>query len=370
MHIVNVMFGRGLGGIEQALVDYCEALKMEGHKVTAIISKRAKIKPALLPLGINIIEVKNFSAWDFLAKRYIKHVMGQLAPDAVIVHGNRAISLCTPFRICAQRNFIFKISNLKFKIIGVTHNYSIKRLIGLDAILATTNDLKNKVIEAGQPADKVFKLPNMVRVATKPSPSGRGRGEGTLDVANPAPVPAYSPPPIIGTMGRFVKKKGFDIFIRAIADLKGRGLDFKAVIGGGGEDENLKKLVTQLDLQDKIEFIGWVSNKQQFFDNIDVFVLPSLHEPFGIILLEAFAHGKPVVVTDSEGPSEIVENGVDSILVKKGDSKAMADGIAVLINNRELAAKIAQNGFAKAMNYDIKHFAASLSGTIKRIVNS
>jgi hypothetical protein len=100
MHIVNAMFGKGLGGIEQALVDYCEALKMQGHKVSVIISKKAKIKAALLPLGVNILEVKNFAAWDIFAKIYIKKIMKQLAPDAVILHGNRAISLVSG----AQRN--------------------------------------------------------------------------------------------------------------------------------------------------------------------------------------------------------------------------------------------------------------------------
>ena len=155
MHIVNVMFGKNLGGIEQSLIDYCEALKMEGHKVTAVISKKAKIKPYLLPLGVNIIEIKNFSSWDFLAKDYIKKIFAQFAPDAIILHGNRAASL---------------MRNVKFTKIGVTHNYSLKRLVGLDAVLATTGDLKEKIIEAGQPEDKVFTLPNMVRVSNNVVP--------------------------------------------------------------------------------------------------------------------------------------------------------------------------------------------------------
>lgn len=334
------MFSKGLGGIEQALVDYCEALKMEGHKVTAIISPEAKIKTALLPLGINIIEVRNFAAWDFFAKAYLKKIMLQLVPDAAILHGNRAISL---------------ISGIKnIPLIGVTHNYSIKHLIGLNAILATTNDLKAKVIAAGQAESRVYKLPNMVRARTITTPTSKRETQQL----------------IIGTMGRFVKKKGFDIFIRTIADLKERGLNFKAVIGGGGEEElSLKNLVKELAVENNIEFIGWVNNKEQFFANIDIFCLPSLHEPFGIILLEAFSHKKPIVVSDSEGPSEIVSNNIDAILVPKGDSKAMADSIMRLVNNPELTATIAQNGFAKASTYDIKHFAVALSEAVVKIKN-
>jgi glycosyltransferase involved in cell wall biosynthesis len=336
---------------------------MQGHKVSAIISKQADIKKALLPLGINIIEVQNFASWDFFAKAYIKKIMRQLAPDAVIAHGNRAISLCKPSHKtlnCLALKHKLQISNLKFKLIGVTHNYSTRHLLGLDAVLATTNDLKEKIIAAGQPGHKVFKLPNMVRIGE--IPSEYDQNQHTPPNRNAGKV-------IIGTMGRFVKKKGFDVFIRAMADLKSYSIDFQALIGGGGEEEQpLKDLATKLGLEEHIKFIGWVNNKPQFFDNIDIFCLPSLHEPFGIILLEAFASKKPVVAANSEGPSEIICNNEDALLVQKGNSKAMAEAILRIYNDAKLAQEISQNAFAKAGKYDIKHFASSLSDILSKIV--
>jgi glycosyltransferase involved in cell wall biosynthesis len=277
-----------------------------------------------------------------------------------------------------------------FPLIGVTHNYSIKRLIGLDAILATTNDLRAKVIEAGQPEDKVFKLPNMVRIVG----SGQwavGSDTQTNGLNNESPLTTHHSPLTIGTMGRFVKKKGFDVFIRAMADLKAGGLNFRAVIGGGGEEEeNLKKLAKELGLyqnpqlkendpalipdskalDSSLNFIGWVEDKAKFFNDIDIFCLPSLHEPFGIILLEAFAYKKPVVAADSEGPSEIISDKEDALLVPKGDSKAMAHAIMQLAGNPDLAKKISQNAFVKAGNYDINHFAESLCSTLGKILEN
>ncbi len=356
MHIVNAMFSKGQGGIEQALADYCEALKLAGHKVTAIISPNAAIKDTLLLLGVNIIEVKNFAAWDFLAKAYIKKIMLQLAPDAVILHGNRAVTLLKKTIAAFSRHI---------PLIGVTHNYSIKHLIGLDAILATTDDLKQKVIAAGQKAENVIKLPNMVRVT---------KSECNENITK------YRSPIIIGTMGRFVKKKGFEVFINAISDVSKRGVAVKAIIGGAGEEEgNLIKLATDLGLcagdvaapagVDILSFSGWVKNKEQFFADIDIFCLPSLHEPFGIILLEAFANKIPVITTNSEGPAEIAANEIDAIIVQKNDSKAMADAIIRLANDFDLASALAQNGFAKAMRYDIKNFSASLNDAMFAVVN-
>lgn len=368
MHIVNAMFGKGLGGIEQALVDYCEALKISGHKVTAIISPKAKIKAALVPLGVNIIEVKNFSAWDIFAKLYLKKIIRQLTPDAIICHGNRAASLvCSSSFVVSSKNAdsqSIKIAKSPY-LIGVTHNYSIQRLIGLDAIFATTEALKSKVIAAGQSENKVFKLPNMVRVVQEEIENGKEQNTSS------SPIASHPSPLKIGTMGRFVPKKGFDVFIRAIAEFKKTGIEFQAVIGGSGAEEaNLKKLANELGLASCLTFIGWVKDKEKFFVDIDIFVLPSIHEPFGIILLEAFAHKKPVIVTDSEGPGEIAENESDAIIVPINDSKALSAGIARLASDSDFSKIIAKNGFAKAITYDIKNFAASLSEVLIRVVKS
>lgn len=347
MHVVNAMFGKGLGGIEQALVDYCEALKLKGHKVTAIISYQAKIKPSLLSLGVNIIEIRNFAVWDVFAKLYLKKILEQINPDVVINHGNRAI--------CLVKGAVKRIAFHKHPvIIAVTHNYRLKYMRGLDAVFAITEDLKSKVLALGQPERTVFKLPNMVRIKTSE----------TEDVAFRKPV-------VIGAMGRFVKKKGFDIFIRALADLKEKGIPFIAILGGAGEEENnLKTLALDLQLDKNLTFIGWVQDKDKFFHDIDLFVLPSIHEPFGIILLEALSRKKPIITTDAEGPVEIVQDGFDAVIVPKKNDKILSAAIERLIGDEKFAKIIAKNGFAKANTYDIKNFASLLDEVLVEVCAS
>ncbi len=342
MHIINAMFSRCLGGIEQSFVDYCEAIKGQGHKVTAIIHPKAAIRAALLPLGVNIINVTNFGAWDIFAKIYLKKIFKQTRPDAIIAHGNRAVQL---IKSPAQ--------SLSIPLVGITHNYSISKQIGLDAIFATTEDLKQKVLSGGQSEDAVYNIPNMIRV-TQTEPVGK----------------PFHTPPVIGTMGRFVKKKGFDTFLHAIAKLKQDGIATKAIIGGDGEEATaLKELSKSLGIDDIIEFRGWIKNKAEIFDNIDIFCLPSLHEPFGIILLEAFISGKPVITTNSEGPSEIATNNKDSLIVEKGDSDAMAAAIKTLITDQEFANKLAHKAFETVKNYDIKNVGERIGKALGEIVS-
>ena len=120
MRIVNAMFSRDLGGIEQAFINYCKVLHMLGHKVTAVILPNAKVKQYILGLGdINIIEINNLGNWDQLAKRSLKTIIKQVQPEIIINHGSRAAML------------LEGSSNLA-KNIGVLHNYSVKRFEKMD----------------------------------------------------------------------------------------------------------------------------------------------------------------------------------------------------------------------------------------------
>ncbi len=340
MHIINAMFGRGLGGIEQAFIDYCEALKLQGDKVTAIIHPKAKIRPALVKVNVNIIEVKNLGAWDIFAKSYLRKILKQLNPDAAIAHGNRAFNLLkSPCR------------TTKCPLVGVTHNYNIKHLIGADAIFAITEDLRKTVIKAGQIEATIFKIPNMIRL-----------------LPQQPEIKQFNSTPTIGTMGRFIKKKGFDVFLHAIAHLKNRNIKIKAVIGGSGEEESaLKELAKNLEIEDIIEFKGWIQNKEELFDNIDIFCLTSLSEPFGIILLEALAFGKPIITSDAEGPSEIATNNKDALIIAKNDSMALSLAIEQLIKNPAEAKNLAVNGLETVKNYNIENIGKKMHEALEKI---
>src|SRR6185369_4100436 len=102
----------------------------------------------------------------------------------------------------------------------------------------------------------------------------------------------------------------------------------------------------------------------------DIFCLPSLHEPFGIVLLEAFTYGTPVVAADSEGPRDIITHNVDALLVKTGDACELAEAVATLLDNPTLASDLAANAFAKAKtSYSIDGIAAKIEETLIDIIS-
>lgn len=339
MHIVNIMFSYIAGGIEQAFVDYCEGLQGRGHQVTALTHPNAVVNAQLQAVGVRTISLRNFGKWDIFAIARLRKQLQELNPDIVIAHANRAFSL-TRSAIKGQ-----------YPLVGIAQNYTTHLLVDADAAFATTHDLIASVIAHGVPEERMFHIPNMVRCHELPHRAGRQN------------------PPVIGTMGRFVKKKGFDVYIDALKLLKDRGYNFKAILGGAGAEDNaLKRKAEAAGLMDILSFPGWVEDKKAFYTGIDIFCLPSLHEPFGIVLLEAFIHGTPVIATDSEGPRDIIAPNFDALIVKIGSASELAAAMAKLLDDALLSDSLAANAFAKAKTtYSIERVAERIERALTTI---
>lgn len=137
--------------------------------------------------------------------------------------------------------------------------------------------------------------------------------------------------PIFLCVKGLVKRSGCDILIRAFAEVV--SIYNRAVLllcGEGPEEQNLKALVSGLSIAKNVVFTGAVSDEtlHYYYSISDAFILPSLIEAFPAVILEALASGKPVLATDTEGPSEAKQYFPEDIhLVEKGNATAMAEQI-------------------------------------------
>jgi glycosyltransferase involved in cell wall biosynthesis len=336
MRIVNAMFGTRLGGLEQVFLDYCDALALAGHEVHALIHPRAAIRPALEARRTRFDAIGNINAWDALAMLRLRNVLSRVRPHAVIAHGNRAVSL---LRGAAAK-----------PLIGVAPNYQLK-CEGLAAVLCSTEDLRRHCLDSGVEEALLWVVPNAVSVPPE------------------RPERPWRDPPVIGAMGRFVAKKGFEVLVEALAVLAAEGLAFRAVIAGAGDEAAaLRALVRVRGLGQRVDLPGWEDDKARFFAAIDVFALPSHHEPFGVVLIEAMAQAVPIVTTASEGPSEIVRDGVDGIIVAKDDPGALAAALGRLLRDPDAAAAMGARAYDTALrNYDLPLLAERLDRAVHGI---
>lgn len=340
LKIANVMFSRGRGGIEQAFLDYNVALSSSGFSAEPIISRGAQIEQKLRDDGFRYSSISQLGWWDFMAARRLSRLCEHMRASAIITHGNRALSLA---------------GAAAMPVIAVVHNYNSASLESASAVIATTTDLAEHAARMGCKTEP-FVIPNVVLV-TRPPPPDRFR---------------FREPPVIGAMGRMVEKKGFELLCDALAILRSQGTPFSAIIAGDGERrQHLTRKVRDLALDDCVQLVGWIdgaSMKNAFWESIDIFCLPSHHEPFGISLLEAWAAGKPVITTETEGPRVIADES-NAIFVAKGDPIALAKAIHSLTLAPEKAHQLAVNGYNTACaRCHPQVLADGLSTVIRRIV--
>lgn len=143
---------------------------------------------------------------------------------------------------------------------------------------------------------------------------------------------------IVGSIGNIRSAKGYDILLRAAAEVKVRCSDVKFVIAGEGSEplySQLRLLRKELDLEDTVFFLGYRPDVVGLLHNFDVFLLTSTTEGFSIAVLEAMACGIPVIATKSGGPAEIIEDGVSGILVECGNFEAVQKAILRLVAKLE-----------------------------------
>lgn len=158
---------------------------------------------------------------------------------------------------------------------------------------------------------------------------------------------------VVGVVGRLDWWKGHEYFLEAMAKAIEQMPNLRGLIIGEPEIaprsrvyfQKLHVLTKSLELGDKIVFTGFRSDVRRLISALDVVVLSSATpEPFGLVVIEAMALGKPVVATAAGGPLDIIEDGVNGILVPCQDATAMAQAILELLSNQTKTEQISRAG--------------------------
>lgn len=150
--------------------------------------------------------------------------------------------------------------------------------------------------------------------------------------------------PVIGTIGRLVWQKGFEYLIKAIPKIVKDLPEAKfLIVGEGPLREKLEELGKRLKVKDNIIFTGFRSDIKEILASIDVLVMPSLLEGLPMVLLEGMAMAKPIVATNIDGISEVLENGKTGLLVPPKDTDTLAEAIIEILNNKRKASHLGQN---------------------------
>lgn len=170
---------------------------------------------------------------------------------------------------------------------------------------------------------------------------------------------------IVFSAGNICRRKGLTTLLKAAKYVHEVIPDVKFKIAGRIVDEDYYKKILkerkQLKLEKAFESIGFCNNIYPFLESSSIFVLSSLSEPFGLVILEAMNSSKPVIATNSGGSAEAVIDGKTGFIVPVDDAKTMAEKIIYLLKNDDIAYQMGKAGYERLKNdFNNKRFADGL----------
>ncbi|MCK5580788.1 MAG: glycosyltransferase family 4 protein [Candidatus Omnitrophica bacterium] len=323
------------------IIKWSQALTALGHDVHVVFDENNGPQEAFpRDMTLHPLKVPDYRfpcPWLFRYTLALKRMINRISPDIVHLHNlDLAGIACVLLRV---KPFLVSVYGMDIVRYGDNKEVSTKKLIFKKMILhyaqrvtATSaylagqtqkycrfNKQKLKIIPFGVDIEKFSKEVN---------PENRGVKR-------------------IGVLKDLRSEYGFKIFFDAVSVIKDRGMTFKVIIGGDGEGrKELEDYAKVLNIKDIIEFKGKIPFEEagDFLRQMDIVVLVSVYESFGVVGLEAQSLGIPVVGVNVGGVSEIIDEGKTGLLIPPHDADAMAGAVIQLLKNDDLRQRMSAQG--------------------------
>lgn len=343
--VLHIITSLGLGGAEKLLLTYLKKLNREKYSffVCSLTDQPDDLKKEIKELA-KVYEMRMKHRYDISIIYKLSKVIRDINPDIIHTHLFQPRIYATMARLFARKGVI--ISHKHSVVNPKKHNI----FIFLEAIcillnkkvIAISNAVKKSIRKYEFiPGSKIVVIPNCVDYNEFKTIV---RDRTSFNNNNL----------IIGTVGRLENTKGINYLLLAMKKILLKYPNSQLeIIGDGSALEELKLLSSKLAISNSVKFFGKLVNPIPNYSRMDIFVLPSILEGFGIVLLEAMAAGIPVIATNVDGIKEVVVDGVSGILVPPKDPDAIAEAVNKLIENPQLTNRLIEQGILRAKLFDV-----------------
>jgi len=386
-----------LGGMEVGLHNIALRLAARGHRplvfAPASCVHALRRRRSVLPYPVRAFPPKLLTLLEYAPSLGLRVLAAFLARAhrrfAVDVwHGTMGYPIGVALAMCAARRafpFLVRCAGEDIQVereigYGLRLDPTVDRLVRrwlvqAPALVAITDSVALEYRHLGVPAERVLRIPNGVDLARFALGRSRAEVRRALGVADDVFV--------FLCVGRHHPKKGLDVLVRAAAELGRRApeLAFEVVIVGHAS-ARLEPLVSSLGVGNRVRLLGQQEARVEdlveglparalieIYRMADAFVLPSLIETFGVVIIEAMAAGLPCIVTDAPGCRDIVEGGRHGLLVPPARPAELAEAMLALARDLELRKRLAAAARRRARDFDwdrlVEHYLEAYRGLLE-----
>ena len=314
--LLQAIAGARHGGAETFFVRLAEALQRAGENQRVLIRRDPCRARRLRDGGVAVVELGFGGVFDLATRFAFRREIARWRPTIVLSWMNRATRLCPP------GNFVH--------VGRLGGYYDLKYYRRCDHLIGNTRAIVGHTIAKGWPRERIIYLPNFVPDSAAAAGSVAPGGREPLALA----------------LGRLHPNKGFDLLLEALAETRNVTL---WIAGDGPLRSSLERLASRLGIAGRVRFLGWREDVPHLLAAADLLICPSLHEPLGNVVIEAWSAGLPVVATASDGPASLIRDGETGILVplpqqRGGGPAALALAIERLCGDAALRLRLAEAG--------------------------
>lgn len=378
--MVNAFFHPYQGGTEKCVLELSKRLAKD-HEVHVVTSRLEETDEEDVYKGINIHRVPSkvlkdlpdpfpppYPITPYLTLQ-MKRKIKEIDPDIIHTHNRFFPAWNSPqlFRFLFRKPVFMTLHNArtegigkKTDFLGQLYDETLGKIImkRADKLIANSRDTLNRTAPSDIPEHRKKVIYNGIDT-DKYSPSHE------KDVKKELGVEKYTL-----TVSRLVKQKGLRYMVEALQDIDQENYKH-VVIGQGPEKQSLEELAKKLGVEEKLHFTGFVPEEDMtdYYTQAEAFILPSLYEPFGIVLVEAMACKTPVIATVAGGIPEVL--GDTGINIPIRSSEEIAKNVNELLNNPEKAKEMGEEGMKRAkQKFEWDKIAEETEETYKQFLES
>ena len=358
-------------GTERHMLDLARGLRLAGVEVSIASPRVSPLADRAREEKIEHIPIEKRGLPDWAAIAVLRRKLRAGEVNLIHAHNGRT-ALCAALAVKLERRGGYVLTQhfltpcragrrgLKAVLSNAVHRW-ISRNAG--HVIAISDAVRRGIVQRGESANgNATTVPNGIpapdpRKLTAPAAVRAGLGIGTGQ-------------PLILCAARLEEEKDVASLIAAMpAVLAAAPKAFCVIAGEGSLRDALGTQIESLGIGDSVRLAGFRDDAISLINAADVFALPSLAEPFGLVLIEAMSLAKPVIATNAGGPREIVEEGITGLLVPPADPAALARALTRLILDEPLRMAMGARGRQRfTQNYTLARMTASTLEIYRKVL--
>jgi glycosyltransferase involved in cell wall biosynthesis len=228
-----------------------------------------------------------------------------------------------------------------------------------DRIVVSSTGMKEECVRDYQAIpENIEVIPNSIDIHDI-----KKKADEAIDIAIP---PGFS---VIATAGRLEREKNMPVLLKAFSEICKREKAKLLVIGDGSEKNALEILSDELDIRKDVMFVGYQNNLYKFISKADIFAHTCLFEGFANVIVEAMACGVPVVAVNCPyGPRDIIEHGVNGLLVPIQSEGSLIEALSALLKNEQLRKDMSRRGLTRSLDFAVDTMVLSYQNFFEKIL--